>query len=47
MNGYILQADLIAIEMKSFVVILGIDILVKDNAINNYFNQLVTFKPKD
>ena len=47
MNGYMLQADLISIKMKNFDIILGMDLLAKNNAINNYFNRLVTFEPKD
>ena len=44
-NGATLHADLIAIEMKDFDVILGMDFLAKYNAIINYYHRTVTFKP--
>ena len=46
-NGVTLQADLIAIEMKDFDVILGMDFLAKHNAIINCHHRTVTFKTKD
>ena len=47
MNRYMLQTDLISIKMKNFDVILEINLLAKENAINNCFNRKVTFKLKD
>ena len=43
-NGVTLQADLIAIEMKDFDVILGMDFLAKHNAIINCHHRTITFK---
>ena len=46
-NGVTLRADLIAIEMKEFDVILGMDFLEKHNAIIDCHHRKVTFRPKD
>ena len=43
-DGVTLHADLIAIEMKDFDVILGIDFLAKHDAVINYYHRTVTFK---
>ena len=47
MNGFTLQANLIAIEIQKFDIILGMDLLTKDNTIDKCFNRTVTFKTKD
>ena len=46
-KGVILHADLIAIEMKDFDVILGMDFLAEHNAIINCYHRTVTFKPRN
>ena len=46
-NEITLQADLMAIEMKDFDVILGMNFLAKHNMIINYYHRIVTLKPKD
>ena len=43
-NGVELYADLIAIEMKDFDIILGMDFLAKHNTIINCYHRTVTFK---
>ena len=45
-NGVTLRADLIAIEMKDFDVILGMDFLGKHNAIIDCHRRKVTFRPE-
>ena len=44
-NGVTLHADLIAIEMKDFDVILGMDFLGKNNVIIDCYHRRVTFRP--
>ena len=46
-NGVTLKVDLIAIEMKDFDVILGMDFLGRNNAIINCYHRKVTFKPSN
>ena len=46
-NDVTLKDDLIAIEMKDFDVILGINFLRRNNAIINCYHQRVTFKPNN
>ena len=46
-NGVILCVDLIAIEIRDFDVILGMDFLVKHNAIIDFCYRKVTFRPND
>ena len=42
-----LRADLMAIEMKDFDIIIGIDFLGKHNAIIDCHRRKVTFRPED
>ena len=44
-NGVMLRADLIAIEMKDFDVILGMDFLGEHNAVIDCYHRKVTFRP--
>ena len=44
-NGVTLLADLIAIEMKDFDVILGMDFLGKNNVIIDCYHRRVIFRP--
>ena len=46
-NGVTLKVDLIAIEMKDFDVILGMDFLGRNNAIIDCYHRKVTFKPSN
>ena len=45
-NGVTLKVDLIAIEMKDFDIILGMDFLGKHNAIIDCYHRKVTFRPE-